>query len=252
VTGAAPAGPGAVPLFLGIETTTPLGGVALAGPDGLVAEHALDIRGSHAPRLMVAVDDLLAAAGVALGDLAGIGVSIGPGSFTGLRVGVATAQGLCRGADVPGFPVPTLEAVAWALPAALAPPGAVLAVAMRARRGEVYGAAFRPAGGTLEPLLAPVAVPTGDLAADLAALEVPLLLAGTAAAELAQGLPGGAAVTLAPAILARPRAAVVAWRAAVLHAAGEGVGPEGLLPRYLARSQAEEKAREAAGGASPG
>jgi tRNA threonylcarbamoyladenosine biosynthesis protein TsaB len=243
---AAPAAPPG-PLLLGLETSTPLGGAALAGPQGLLAERALGIGGSHAARLMVAVDALLDEAGITLADLAGIGISVGPGSFTGLRVGVATAQGLARGSGLPLFPVSSLEAVAWALPAALAPsaalPPSALAVVMTARREEVYGAVYRAGGEALAPLLAPVAAPPEALAADLAALEVPLLLGGTAALDLAaRARRLGARVTLAPHLFACPRAAVVAWRAAVMHAAGEAFGPEAVVPRYLAPSQAEVRA----------
>lgn len=236
----APPGPG---VYLGLETSTPLGSAALVGPGGLLAERALGITGSHAARLMKAVDAILEETGLTLGALAGIGVSVGPGSFTGLRVGAATAQGLARGSDLPLFPVPSLEAVAWGLPAALLPPGGLLGVAMTARRGEVYGAVFAAGEGGLKPLVAPVVATPDAFAADLAALGVPVVVAGTAAAEVAAGAARrGAAASAAPALFAAPRAAVVAWRAAVMAAAGERYGPEDVVPRYLAASQAEIKA----------
>jgi tRNA threonylcarbamoyladenosine biosynthesis protein TsaB len=244
VTG--PATPGAgrgSGMFLGLETSTPLGGVALAGSDGLAAERALGITGSHAARLMTAVDAVLGETGLKLADLAGIGVSVGPGSFTGLRVGVATAQGLARGAGLPLFAVPSLEAVAWGLPAAWLAPGAVVAVAMTARRGEVYGAVYAAGDGRLTALIAPVVAAPDDFAADLAALETPVCVAGTAAAGVAAGAARrGAPATAAPALFACPRAAVVAWRAIGMAAAGEADTPATLVPRYLAASQAEIKA----------
>jgi tRNA threonylcarbamoyladenosine biosynthesis protein TsaB len=240
--------PGPVgPVFLGLETSTPLGGAALAGPDGLRAERALGITGSHAAGLMTAVDAILEETGLKLADLAGIGVSVGPGSFTGLRVGVATAQGLARGADLPLFPVPSLEAVAWGLPAALLPSGGAVAVAMTARRGEVYGAVYAPGEGAWTPLVAPRVAAPDAFAADLAALGLPLRVAGTAAAEVAAGAAHrGARAEAAPASFATPRPAVVAWRASVMAAAGESYGPEAVVPRYLAASQAEIKAEKAA------
>jgi len=237
VTGSIPEPPGPV---LAIETSTPLGGVALLAESGLLAARAIEVRGAHSPRLMQAVEAVLAEAGVDLKDLWGIGVSVGPGSFTGLRVGVATAQGLARGAGLALFPVPTLEAVAWGLPAGLAAPGAALAVAMVARKGELYGAVYEAVAGAMRPLLGPVCADYPTFAADLAALEGPVLLAGTAAPELA-GFIGGYA-TVAPALFSRPRAAVVAWRARLMAAAGEGFGPEAVVPRYLALSLAERRA----------
>lgn len=231
------AAPGPV---LGIETSTPLGGVAVLAGSGLLAARALEVKGAHSPRLMQAVEAVLDDADVDLKALAGIGVSVGPGSFTGLRVGVATAQGLARGADLPLFPVPTLEAVAWGLPTGLCPPGAALAVAMTARKGELYGAVFRTGDGAMAPLLGPLCADPAAFAADLAALEGPVVLAGTAAPDLAGTV--GRNVTVAPALFARPRAAVIAWRAHVLCAAGESWGPEAVVPRYLAPSQAERRA----------
>lgn len=225
---------------LALETSTPLGGVAVLGAAGLLAARALEVRGAHGPRLMQAVAAVLDDAGLALRDLSGIGVSVGPGSFTGLRVGVATAQGLGRGAGLPLFPVPTLEALAWGLPAGLCPPGAALAVAMTARKGELYGAVYQARDGALSALLGPVCADYPAFAADLAALDGPVVLAGTAAEGLAGAV--GPAVTVAPALFARPRAAVVAWRARVMAAAGEAWGPEAVTPRYLAPSQAERRA----------
>ena len=221
---------------LGIDTTTPLGGVAVVGEEGVLAAYAADVHGSHSPRLMAAVEKLLADAGLRPGDLAGIGVSIGPGSFTGLRVGVATAMGLARAADLPLYPVPTLEVVAQGAPRA---DGEVVAVAMIARRDEVYGACFEPRGDGWNPLLAPRALSPGAFLADLCALEVPCLLAGTGSAMVIGDGPAPKSVRVADPVFARPRVELVAWRARAMHAAGEPVVAADLAPRYLKASQAE-------------
>jgi len=231
---------------LAIETSTPLGGVAVLADAGLLAARAVEVKGAHAPRLMQVVETVLDDAGLALDALAGIAVSVGPGSFTGLRVGVATAQGLARGAGLPLFPVPTLEAVAWGLPAGLGAPGAPLAVAMAARKGELYGGVFQAASGAMTALLGPVCADYAAFAADLAALEGPVVLAGTAAPGLGDAV--GPEVTIAPALFARPRAAVIAWRGRLMGIAGDAYGPEAVVPRYLALSQAERRAGMEAGG----
>lgn len=232
-------------MILGIETSTPLGGVALLGPDGLVAAHSADVRGTHASRLMEAVEQVLAVAGLALPDLAGIGISAGPGSFTGLRVGVATAQGLARGANVPLYPVPTLEAVAWGVPGA-----AAVGTVMTARRSEVYLAAYRHRDGELETLLTPCAVPPERAAELLGALHIPLRLAGTGAEPVGEMLRrAGHGITVAPPLFARPRAAVICWRAQWMRERGLSAAPSEITPAYLAVSQAEAaaaaRAREA-------
>ncbi len=223
------------PLFLGIDTATALGGVALVGADGVVAEYAADVKGSHAPRLMGAVERLLDVAGVALPDLAGIGVSIGPGSFTGLRVGVATAMGLARGGNVPVFPVPTLEVVARAVPR---PQGALVAVALTARRGEVYSAVYQAAGDhvPMTAVIHPIAVSPETLMSDLIALEQPVVVAGSGAMDVVT-VDAPARVTVADPVYWHPKAAEVAWRARGMAEAGE-IHPQ-LTPFYLKASQAE-------------
>jgi len=223
--------------FLALDTTTPLGGVALVGADGgLLSEYAADVRGSHAPRLMMAVERLLSEAGIDPAQLAGIGVSIGPGSFTGLRVGVATALGLARAADIPLFPVPTLEALAWGAPRG---DGGV-AVAMSSRKGELYGAVYHFEGSDWpnKHLLVPRAVSPEQFAADLANLGSTVTLVGTAADDL-PGLVDLAWVWRGPTLFDRPRAAVIGWRAAQMAAAGEHYPADQVVPRYLKASQAE-------------
>lgn len=233
------------PLLLGIETTTSLGGLALAGADGLRAEYAADVHGSHAARIMPGVERMLAEAGLAAGELAGIGVSIGPGSFTGLRVGVATAMGLARAAGLPLYPVPTLEAAAWPVPA---PPGGAVAVAMVARKGEVYGGVFRGGGEWVVPVVEAAALPPGEFLRRLRELDMPLAVCGTAADALGEPL-SGSLVRAAP-LFDHPRAAAVAWRSLALHRSGDQVAPAEIRPLYLKASQAEREwsRRQAAGG----
>ncbi|OLE67323.1 MAG: tRNA (adenosine(37)-N6)-threonylcarbamoyltransferase complex dimerization subunit type 1 TsaB, partial [Acidobacteria bacterium 13_1_20CM_2_68_7] len=79
---------------LGIDTATSPGSTALARPGAVIARARLDERGWHARDLLSRVDTMLAGAGVALQDLTGIAVTVGPGSFTGVRIGMATAKGL--------------------------------------------------------------------------------------------------------------------------------------------------------------
>ncbi|NLJ80868.1 MAG: tRNA (adenosine(37)-N6)-threonylcarbamoyltransferase complex dimerization subunit type 1 TsaB, partial [Firmicutes bacterium] len=100
-------------IVLGIDTSTLTGGVALLRSGHLLGESVLNIRTTHSERLLPALEKLLADAEVETGDLDGVAVVTGPGSFTGLRIGVATAKGLAYalGCSVAG--VTTLEAYGW-------------------------------------------------------------------------------------------------------------------------------------------
>lgn len=222
---------------LGIETSTPLGGVALVDGTGVIGEHMMDVHGSHGPRLMESVERLLSSAGLAAGDLASIGVSVGPGSFTGLRVGVATAQGLARATDVPLFPVPTMEAVAWGVPR---PDGAAVAVVMEARKGELYGALYERLADGWGALIEPRTATPAEMAAEITSLQRPVVLAGTAAeAVYASGLQKRDQVSLSPPVFWRPRPSVIAWLARRMYASGKRFSPHEIVPFYIAVSQAE-------------
>src|SRR5207244_11681605 len=96
---------------------TPTRGHRVAVLDGrrVVARADRDAEGAHAKWLVPTIDRVLASGGVTLADLKGLAVSIGPGSFTGLRVGLATMMGLRLVTGLPLAAVPTLEAMAWTL-----------------------------------------------------------------------------------------------------------------------------------------
>src|SRR5712691_7319002 len=92
---------------LALESATLSGGAALVDGERLLGEVTLDIAVTHSERLMAAVDRLVADCGLSPHDLDGLAVSIGPGSFTGLRVGIATVKGLGLALELPIAAVPT-------------------------------------------------------------------------------------------------------------------------------------------------
>ncbi len=128
--------------ILGIDTSTPIGSVALIDGDNLVAEHTLNIVQAHSSRLMPAIDTVLKWSDIAAADLDACAVGVGPGSFTGIRIGVATIKSLCYALDKPIVGVSTLEAVAYNLRWT----HGVICPVLDARRSEIYGAIFQ--GGT--------------------------------------------------------------------------------------------------------
>ncbi|MDE2698478.1 MAG: tRNA (adenosine(37)-N6)-threonylcarbamoyltransferase complex dimerization subunit type 1 TsaB, partial [Gemmatimonadota bacterium] len=99
--------------FLGIETSTPVCSVALACDARVVVEYTLELGSHHSERLQPMVEMVLREASLSVGDLDGVAVAAGPGSFTGLRIGLGLAQGLCRGADLVFVCVSTLAGMAF-------------------------------------------------------------------------------------------------------------------------------------------
>jgi tRNA threonylcarbamoyladenosine biosynthesis protein TsaB len=130
-----------------IETSTALCSVALAG-DGKVTGYRENAGREHAALTAPFVKELLDSEGLKVSDCSAVCVSKGPGSYTGLRVGVSTAKGLCFGAGIPLISVGSLDTLVWqAMAEGLLPEGCKWVVPMiDARRMEVYTAVFTPDG----------------------------------------------------------------------------------------------------------
>jgi len=137
---------------LAVDTTTERGSVAVTEDDSVSGEVRVASPEGHSRRLLPAVDFLLQSLGLRPADLDAFAVTTGPGSFTGLRVGLSTVQGLALGAGRPCLGVSALDVLA----ARIAGAAPVLVALMDAYRGEVYGALYdedgRPSGpATVEP-----------------------------------------------------------------------------------------------------
>jgi len=214
-------------LVLGIETATVMGGVALVSDTGeLLGEITLRNHESHSERLLPALEWLLATLGLSLRDCAAVAVSQGPGSFTGLRAGIATAKGLAFSLGVPLFGISTLEALAANAPPAAGPVCAVL----NARRGEVFRALFRR-GPTGQQRLEPDRLVPLQSFAD----ELPdeCLVLGELPATFCEMLPSGRGVRFAPTHLDHPRAAVIAALGRRALSASRASELKTLMPHYL-------------------
>ncbi|MBG6186356.1 tRNA (adenosine(37)-N6)-threonylcarbamoyltransferase complex dimerization subunit type 1 TsaB [Flavobacterium sp. CAN_S2] len=127
--------------ILNIETATKNCSVALA-KDGktILCKEIAEEGYSHAERLHVFIEAIIKEAGIALQDLSAIAVSQGPGSYTGLRIGVSAAKGLCYALDIPLIAVDTLQALA----AQVTISSGLIIPMIDARRMEVYSAVFSP------------------------------------------------------------------------------------------------------------
>jgi tRNA threonylcarbamoyladenosine biosynthesis protein TsaB len=216
---------------MSLETSTLAGGVALLEDERVIGEYLLDIRVTHSERLMPAIDRLLGDAGWRPASLDGLAVAVGPGSFTGLRIGLSAVKGLAWSLGVPVAAVPTLDALAAALPFAALPVCPVL----DARRQEVYCSLYRWDGGTMRREWDYLAL-TPDALAER--LSEPTVLLGDGAAGIASRH-----ARLAPPHRRLPSAAAVGVLGLGYFRAGEVVSARDLSPFYLRPSEAELRRR---------
>ncbi len=131
---------------LGIDTATPVASVALLDDGNVLAEARSDTAG-HRADLLVLVDEVCKRAGVAPAALDGVAIGAGPGSFTGLRIGMATAKGIAFAAQRPLWAVSSLAALAYA--ELERDTSSTVVAVLDARRGEVYAGAYRSENGAI-------------------------------------------------------------------------------------------------------
>jgi len=225
--------------LLALETATLAGGAALLDDGRLVGENRLNIALTHSERLMAVVDGLLGDCGWTVESLDALAVSIGPGSFTGLRVGAATAKGLALALELPVAPVPTLDALAATLPFA----SATVCPLLDARKGEVYCSLYRWSEAGMERCWDYLALPPEAAAARL---EAPVIVLGDGVPACRPYLARlGAGVREAPPVHTLPSPAVVGALGHAILARGGGIPAEQLAPLYLRPSEAELRARRA-------
>jgi len=167
--------------ILGIESSSRRGSVALLEGDRLVASIEHEQSNSHAERLLPLLEQLLAESGWPKSSLDRLGVGVGPGSFTGLRAGIALAEGLSVGLDRPLLGVGSLLAMARGALAEVSGPCCAL---LDARRNELFAAVY---DAELRELRAPHALPLEDLPAFLLASGAKAVV-GEVTQTLAHGL----------------------------------------------------------------
>ncbi len=223
------------PLILAFETATSVTSVALLRGESLVAERTAPVGVDASTTLLAMVDELFEGAASQLDTVDAFAVSIGPGSFTSLRIGLATAKGLAFGRLHRAVAVSSLEALAEAAPSFDAP----VVPLLDARRGELYAAAFERSEAGWRTL-----VPEGVYLPEELAQRIPArcMLVGEGAAlcrDLLRGALGdGVAVSSEP---CEARARCVGALAARALARGEGGDAADLVPHYLRRAEAEVK-----------
>ena len=227
--------------ILAVDTAGKTLGVALLQDDRLKYECYLDGGMTHSETLMPLVDHCLKLCGLTCADIDLFGVNAGPGSFTGVRIGVAAAKGLAWGAEKPVCGVSTLEGMATQM----AMLRGIICPVMDARRSQVYNALFQSDGKNLQRLTPDRAISLEELKKDLETCEKSIFLVGDGANlcynTLLEAVPR---LVLPPAHLIMQRASGVALAAEKMAERGLLQSPGELEPNYLRLSQAERERLE--------
>jgi len=227
--------------ILALETSAVTASVAVTEDEKLLAQSFQNSGLTHSATLMPMVADLLKNTGITMEDIDVIAVAAGPGSFTGVRIGVAAAKGLAWPGDKPCAPCSTLESMAWQC----AHMDGEICVAMDARRKQVYNARFLAENGKLTRLSEDRAIGVDELTEEVKKSGKTQILVGDGAQLCynAFGQNGVQAVMMPPHLVYQ-----TAWgvaRAALELARQDKLVPAGqTVPQYHRLSQAERERQE--------
>lgn len=229
-------------MILALESSATACSAALCRDGQLMAQTYQNSGLTHSRTLLPMVEGMLANSGTDLKQVDVVAVAAGPGSFTGLRIGVATAKGIAWPDDKDCVACSTLESMAWPL-AHL--DSKLIVAAMDARRHQVYNALFLAEGGTLRRLAPDRAISLEDLGKELETYDFPKVIVGDGAQlcynALSEQIPG---LELAPRHLRMQSAVGVARMAEELIREGKLVKGGDLVPMYHRLSQAERERLE--------
>lgn len=238
---AAPQGP-----VLALDTSTGTGSVAVAEGDRLLAEVVLRVGAGHSQALLPAVDHALRSAGLAPAELRAMVVAGGPGSFTGVRIGAATAKGIVHALGIPLYAYSGLLAAAAGCWGAAGPVWALF----DARRRDVYAACYRFGAG-VEELFPPEALSLDALLERVRGGE-PVVFTGEGAALHREEIEREPGARVLPPLLGLPRASALLALLGAAPELGRVEDPARWEPEYVRASGAERIAAAAAGGESCG
>jgi tRNA threonylcarbamoyladenosine biosynthesis protein TsaB len=229
---------------LAVETATSWQSVAVLDDSRVLARYDQDAAGSHAKLLLPTIDRLLHETSLTLKQLDGLAVSIGPGSFTGLRVGLATLLGFRTISRLPLAVVPTLEGMAWNLRGS----SALLCPILNSRRGELYWALFCWASdGRLERVISEQVGTAAILGKSLTGSVLAFGEGWTVEAPaIRASSPPSTTFVEAPDLAMKPSAVSIGLAGIERLRLGESAGL-GVSPLYVQRTAAELKYEEAGG-----
>ena len=228
--------------ILALDTTALTASAALWRDGSLVAQYILNSGHTHSTTLLPMIRHMLETSGVPLANIDQMACSVGPGSFTGIRIGIATIKGLAFGTGKPCLGVSSLEAMAYGMKYA----DGIVCPVINARRTQYYSALFRVSDGVVTRLTKDDIVLGADLDNVLAQFDEPIYLVGDGY-ESARGFITHPKLMETPELYRWPGAFAVADCAAHMRdkASPDTVfTPDGLAPVYLRKTQAEREREE--------
>ena len=228
--------------ILALDSTAVTASAALWRDGSLVAQYVLNSGHTHSTTLLPMIRHMLETAGVSVADIDCMASSVGPGSFTGIRIGIATVKGLAFGTDKPRVSVSSLEAMAYGIRSV----NGIVCPVINARRTQYYSALFRVHNGAVTRLTDDDIILGADLDAVLAPYDEPVYLTGDGY-ESARGFITHPQLMYTPESCRWPTAFAVAEAASVRmqNADEETVfTPDDMVPVYLRKTQAEREREE--------
>lgn len=230
--------------ILAIDSSGLIASAALATEEAVLAEYTTNYKKTHSQTLLPMIDEIVRMTETELSALDAIAVTAGPGSFTGLRIGSATAKGLGQALDKPVIAVPTTEVLAWNFCGA----EAVICPLMDARRSQVYTGLYRwnKETETMDCLFAQEAMAVEDIIGEVNRLGQPVIFLGDGADAYRTVLSEktNVAFSFAPVHMSKQRAASLAACAFVYAKEGKLQTAAEFVPTYLRKSQAEREREE--------
>ena len=219
--------------LLVLDSSGLVASVALIEDDQLIAEYTTGNKLTHSQTLLPMLDEVIKRTSFEIEDIDAVAVAKGPGSFTGLRIGAATAKGLGLALDKPIIPVPTVDGLAYQLFGT----SMIICPMMDARRKQVYTGFYRFEGSEMKVLKEQCAQSVEDTLIQLREYNEPVVFLG-------DGVPVYKEEIFAPAHANRQRAAAVGALAQVYFAQGIYESADEFVPEYLRKSQAEREREE--------
>ncbi len=228
--------------ILALESSGLVAGVAVAEDDNLLGEYTINYKKTHSQTLLPMLDEVAKMTELDLSTVDAIAVSAGPGSFTGLRIGSATAKGLGLALQKPLIHIPTVDALACNLWGC----GTLICPLMDARRNQTYTGIYRFADGQLQVIREQCAVGIAEIISHLNALGQPVVFLGDGVPVFRSYIEENctAEYQFAPAHMNKQRAGSVAWLGLQYAKAGKTESAAEHKPDYLRLSQAERERKE--------